>query len=151
MHSCVGAALGAAMRPNRGRHGAARVPGGIAEKGRRRFRNRAVVAPFNVVWRNHSIPCLHKKRSSTPATDSPASVSMLLARRLCGCETDLRRPLSMLGSLVTGGAEISAEQKGAFILQASTPSTAQEGERPVCSLTTGLARRRTQTLCTTKH
>ena len=78
-------------------------------------------------------------------------LSMLLARRLCGCETDLRRPLSMLGSLVTGGAEISAEQKGAFILQASTPSTAQEGERPVCSLTTGLARRRTQTLCTTKH
>ena len=108
-------------------------------------------SPFQCCLAKPQYPVLHKKRSSTPATDSPASVSMLLARGLCGCETDPRRPLSMLGSLVTGGAEISAEQKGAFILQAPAPSNAQEGERPVCSLTTGLALGRTQTLCTPKH
>ena len=76
---------------------------------------------------------------------------MLAGMLFRGSETDPRRPLSMLGSLVTGGAEIFAEQKGAFILQAPALSNVEEKERPVCCLTTGLALCRSRTPRTTQH
>jgi len=74
-------------------------------------------------------------------------VLLLRGRRLRGCEIDpLLRLLSMLGRLGGGAAQIFCEPKEAFTLQAPELSNGQEGERPACSLATGLAPGRTQTL-----
>jgi len=75
---------------------------------------------------------------------------MLPTRRFRGWERDPRRLLTMLGRLGVDGAEIASEPKGAFMLQAPEPSNVQERERPICSLATGLALGRTQTLRSTK-
>ena len=64
---------------------------------------------------------LQKQRSSSPATDAPVSISMLLTKLLRGCETNPRQLLSMLGKLGGGGAEISSKPKGAFLQAPSYP------------------------------
>ena len=94
LHLCVGAPLGRQCdeapfrRPRGGRLGATHAPGCVRRKGTSGLRSRTVAPSPDIVWRNHSILCLQKQRSSSPATDSPASVSMLSARWLRGSETD---------------------------------------------------------------